>query len=59
MCSTLVPSGEYHPYSFCILRKAGLDPWREVRIIAAHVGLGDPGEAPPKIWEIRGRPVVV
>jgi hypothetical protein len=23
-------AGEFHPYAFCMLKKAGLDPWREM-----------------------------
>ena len=42
-------AGEYHPYSFCVLVKAGLDPWQEIRVIAGQLQLGDPGEKPPLI----------
>ncbi len=51
-CGAMVEPGEYHPYVFCLLVKARLNPWREVRIIAGQLGLDDPGEAPPKVWEI-------
>jgi hypothetical protein len=40
-------AAEYHPYAFCVLKKAGLDPWQEVRLIAAQLQIGDPGEKPP------------
>lgn len=48
-------AGEYHPYVFCVLRKAGRDPWQEIRTVALQLQLGDPGERPPLIREIHGR----
>jgi hypothetical protein len=30
----LKDAGEFHPYTFCVLKKAGLDPWREM--VRAH-----------------------
>jgi hypothetical protein len=51
-CHAMVEVGAFHPYSFCVLVKAGLDPWQEVRKIAGQLRLGDPGEQPPKVWEI-------
>ena len=45
-------AGEFHPYSFCVLKKAGLDPWHEVRVIAGQLQLGDPGARPPLITRI-------
>lgn len=45
-------AGEYHPFAFCVLKKSGLAPWDAIRIIAGQLGLGDPGEKPPKVWEI-------
>ncbi len=47
-------AGEFHPYSFCLLKKAGRDPWREIRTIALALHLGDPGEKPPLIRNLRG-----
>ncbi len=49
-------AGEYHPYAFCILKKAGQDPWQSVRLIAGQLGLGDPGERPPLVSRLVGRP---
>lgn len=51
-CNTTTRPGEYHPYAFCVLAKAGLDPWREIRLIAAQIGLGDPGAQPPLVSEV-------
>lgn len=48
-------AGEYHPYVFCVLKKAGRDPWQEIRTVALQLRLGDPGEKPPLIREIHGR----
>ncbi len=42
-------AGEYHPYVFCVLKKARRDPWHEVRMIAEQLQLGDPGEKPPLV----------
>jgi hypothetical protein len=54
-CGALVEPGEYHPFAFCVMRKAGLQPWHEVRVIAGQLGLGDPGRVPPKVWEVKER----
>ncbi len=51
-CGAMCEIGEYHPYSFCVLVKAGIAPWTQVRLIAGQLGLDDPGEKPPKVWEI-------
>jgi hypothetical protein len=46
-------AGEYHPYIFCVLKKAGHDPWQDVRLIAAQLGLKpDLPERPPLIREL-------
>ncbi len=45
-------AGEYHPYAFCVLEKAGLNPWHEVRMIALQVGLPDPGVRPPLVTRV-------
>lgn len=43
-------AGEYHPYVFCILKKAGQDPWANVRLIAAQLQLSPPlPEKPPLV----------
>lgn len=44
-------AGEYHPYSFCVLYKAGLHPWHEVRLIAAQLQLGPVPDKPPLVTE--------
>ena len=54
---TLWDAGEYHPYAFCVLRKAGLDPWQQIRVIAGQLGLDDPGEKPPITSRLVGRPL--
>ena len=48
-------AGEYHPYPFCILKKAGLDPWQTVRVIAGQLQIGDPGAKPPLVRRLMGR----
>lgn len=53
-CGAAVPDGQYHPYAFCVLVKAGLDPWQEIRIIAGQVGMNDPGAHPPQITRLVG-----
>ncbi len=52
--SRLSDAGEYHPWAFCVLVRAGLDPWEQVRMIAGQLGLGDPGKTPPKVVETHG-----
>lgn len=37
---------EYHPYAFCALVKAGLNPWHELRTICAALGMGEPPNRP-------------
>jgi hypothetical protein len=51
-CGWVCDAGEYHPHSFCVLVKAGYDPWQTIRIIAGQVGLPDPGQKPPKVTEL-------
>lgn len=48
-------AGEYHPFVFCVLKKAGRDPWQEIRTVALQLQLADPGERPPLVREIHGR----
>lgn len=43
----LKEAGEYHPYAFCVLYKAGLDPLAEVRRIARDLALAPDGENQP------------
>ena len=49
-CGMNLPDGpgEYHPYAFCVMWKAGLKPWQEIRVICGQLGLPDPGETPPR-----------
>lgn len=49
-CGALLRAeGEYHPYPFCVLQKAGLNPWREVQAIAADLRLGEVPPSPPLV----------
>jgi hypothetical protein len=38
-CGMALTRPEYHPYAFCVLKKAGLDPWETVRQINDDLGL--------------------
>ena len=51
-CGATISPGEYHPYAFCVLHKAGLDPWQEIRLIAAQLQLGALGKHPPHLIQI-------
>lgn len=33
-------AGEFHPHIFCILKKAGRDPWDDVLWITTQLGVG-------------------
>lgn len=33
---------EYHPFAFCAMVKAGLNPWAELVTICATLGMGEP-----------------
>jgi hypothetical protein len=48
--------GEYHPHAFCVMKRAGLDPWKEVRRMMLQLSHGefDPGERPPRVVEVLG-----
>lgn len=35
---------EYHPYAFCVLVKAGLDPWEVIREAVATSAVSDGAE---------------
>ena len=38
-CGEPIKPNEYHPYAFCLLNRAGLDPWREInKAVAARDG---------------------
>jgi hypothetical protein len=46
-------AGEYHPYTFCVLKKGGLDPWAAIRLVAAQLQLKpDLPDQPPLIREL-------
>jgi hypothetical protein len=46
-------AGEYHPYVFCVLKKAGQDPWGSVRLITAQLQLKpDLPAKPPLVREL-------
>lgn len=48
-CNALLRQpGEYHPYEFCVLYKAGLDPWEAVQRINKHLGLVPPDAMPTR-----------
>lgn len=47
-------AGEFHPYLFCILKKAGRDPWTEVRRLNDQLGLvKELPDRPPLVRELR------
>lgn len=42
--------GEYHPHIFCVLKKAGRDPWLDVVFLASTLGLKPKlGKRPPLV----------
>lgn len=48
-------AGEYHPYLFCQLKKAGVrDPWQAVRDVVHPLGVDLP-KKPPLVRNLRGR----
>lgn len=42
-------AGEFHPYVFCVLFKAGRDPWEDIRFVADRLGLGELPKRPPLV----------
>lgn len=46
--------GEFHPYAFCVLKKAGLSPWGEIRLIVNVLGLGDLPDKPVMVRHLGG-----
>ena len=44
--------GEFHPYVFCVLKKAGRDPWQETRLLVRNLGLGELPQRPPLIRDL-------
>jgi hypothetical protein len=39
-------AGEYHPYPFCVWKKAGLDPWAALKTVCADLSMGEPPHRP-------------
>jgi hypothetical protein len=39
-------AGEFHPYVFCVLKKAGRDPWEDIVWVNERLALVKPGEMP-------------
>lgn len=44
--------GEFHPHVFCVLFKAGRDPWQDIRWVAERLGLGALPKRPPLIRDL-------
>lgn len=38
--------GEFHPYIFCVLKKAGRDPWADLVWLNAKLGIELPAQPP-------------
>jgi hypothetical protein len=43
---------EFHPYVFCVLKKAGRDPWREVIDLVEMLGFGPLPDRPPLVRDL-------
>ena len=39
-------AGEFHPYMFCVLKKAGREPWRDLSDTMRHLGVELPASPP-------------
>jgi hypothetical protein len=48
-------AAEFHPYVFCVLKKAGRDPWDDVRWVVRSLGLGHLPPKPPLIRDLPRR----
>lgn len=48
-------AGEFHPFMFCVLKKAGRDPWMDLRATMHHLGV----ELPKKPPLVRNLPMKV
>lgn len=44
---------EYHPYAFCVLVKAGLDPWETARTLARDLAPFDDLDRPPRVDHVQ------
>jgi hypothetical protein len=44
--------GEFHPFLFCVLKKAGRDPWEDIRFVVERLGLGELPKRPPLIRDL-------
>jgi hypothetical protein len=43
---------EFHPYAFCVLKKAGLDPWTTFGWVNAQLGDTAWPERPPLVRDL-------
>lgn len=51
-CGMLLDDGgEFHPYVFCVLKKAGCDPWNDLRWVTKQLGIELP-ERPPLVRDL-------
>jgi hypothetical protein len=50
-------AGEFHPYVFCLLKKAHRDPWQELTWIVERLG-GSLPEKPPLVRDLPHRPAI-
>jgi hypothetical protein len=46
-------AGEFHPYAFCVWKRAGLDPWQQLKWIEDRLGRPPLGKKPPLIRNMR------
>lgn len=48
-------AGEFHPHLFCIIKKAGGDPWRDFMWAAERLGLDTDryGDRPPLVRDLK------
>jgi hypothetical protein len=52
-CGALVEeSGTFHPYMFCVLKKAGRDPWVDFSWCVKALGLGILPAKPPLVRDL-------
>lgn len=45
--------GEYHPYVFCVLVKAGQNPWERAKELAIDLGPFTKRRRPPLVREVQ------
>lgn len=46
---------EYHPYVFCVLFKAGQDPWERAKELTTDLGPFTARRRPPLVSEVQDR----